>query len=500
MKKKFKLILHSLFIVVILLAACEDDYDKYKIYEVTNLTVTVTDQEGTAVSGYVTRLFNSEKPDAQIGNLFVTDTKGQVTFKDKVLGHYIIRVYSTEEDSTILSCEEIDLTKENNSLQLEVYREFKTYDFIFTVLDMDDVSIEGRKVEIYKSGTSVLLQDATSDQEGKAVFNELREGSYTVYIYGENGQTVVANKVITVKDDTINEDKINISRHPETIIFPHNTAIVITGFMSDPKGSDSPSVGSKSGDGFVHPGQYEYAQFMALEDIDFSVNNYSVVFTNSGTPTQYGWADGVYNTTSTKVYQFNLTSGSVKKGEFFYVGGYSRMIASYYKLLGSYVVSEDKWWAVNYGTTAGGNGNGAAKGTGGLMGNASSNLKDAPDGIAVFEGTDVNENSIPADAIFYATSIKNGFPVTYQICDNDLYSRESTGVEQPYFNTGTNTFIFPVPASDKGEFIMLGGRVVPGGWTQQRTGTGILMNLLDNPDASLTDIENNANSTFFVNQ
>ena len=49
---------------------------------------------------------------------------------------------------------------------------------------------------------------------------------------------------------------------------------------------------------------------------------------------EYGWADGVYNATSKKVYQMNLETGSVSKGQYFYVGGYARMICSYYQLIG----------------------------------------------------------------------------------------------------------------------------------------------------------------------
>lgn len=83
--------------------------------------------------------------------------------------------------------------------------------------------------------------------------------------------------------------------------------------MSDVKGGD---------------GNYEYMQFMATRNIDFSEENFSVVVTNNAgasIPTGFpskGWATGAAATKgNARTFKFNLTSGTVAKGEFFYVGG-----------------------------------------------------------------------------------------------------------------------------------------------------------------------------------
>ncbi len=82
------------------------------------------------------------------------------------------------------------------------------------------------------------------------------------------------------------------------------TPIVITGYLTDPSGSD---------------GNYEYIQLKATKDIDFAVTPYSVVAcNNAGTnpPSPDGWAQGLVRT-----YKINLTAGKILKGQFFYVGG-----------------------------------------------------------------------------------------------------------------------------------------------------------------------------------
>jgi hypothetical protein len=241
---------------------------------------------------------------------------------------------------------------------------------------------------------------------------------------------------------------------------------------------------------------------MALKDIDFTEESYSVVFTNSGTPTAYGWADGVYTTTSKNVYQMNLTTGSVKKGQYFYVGGSSRMICSYYQLSGSPQLDAGKFWGVDYAAEPGGNNNGAAKAGSGLLGNGSgtsqsSVVKGSPDGIAVFKGTQVDENTVPADAIFYGTTVTYE---AYQIPDNDIYNRSNpdTGEPQALFGEGANTFLFPVAAQDVGVFIKLGGQVTPTEWLVPRSGTPFVFNMKDLPGASVADIESAADCTVFI--
>ena len=82
--------------------------------------------------------------------------------------------------------------------------------------------------------------------------------------------------------------------------------LLITGFQSDPKGGD---------------GGYEYVQMLATADVNFTTTPYSIVFCNnagtasSATPLDAGWATGGQRTI-----KWNITSGSVQKGKFFYFG------------------------------------------------------------------------------------------------------------------------------------------------------------------------------------
>ena len=90
---------------------------------------------------------------------------------------------------------------------------------------------------------------------------------------------------------------------------PKLSPAVISGYLVDPNGGD---------------GNYEYIQFLASKDIDFAVTPFSVYTTNNAGATTFptlGW-----NTGGTRTYKFNLTSGKVSKGEYFYVGGTGKTI------------------------------------------------------------------------------------------------------------------------------------------------------------------------------
>jgi len=276
--------------------------------------------------------------------------------------------------------------------------------------------------------------------------------------------------------------------------------ILVTGSMSDPRGNDAPTDNvtwynpnlNANGNGYG----YEYVQFIALEDIDFSVTPYSVVVcknTATQTPTAKGWSEG-----GTRSYKFNLTEGTVTRGEFFYVGGdakalngYSSNANDYYynsydgtikdKLWKGYEVRIPDWAPQNAGTyqSAGitsikdakwirtkkirpdeaegigeaGDGFGAVN-----IGSAAAGfLSNAPnagaaltsfgvDGIAVYEGIDVDANTVPMDVVFFGNNangarnyITTGMGYTVPL--NDWYSPIdlTTKEAQPYFGQGGNT-------------------------------------------------------------
>ncbi|KAA8484373.1 hypothetical protein BDE36_1540 [Arcticibacter tournemirensis] len=225
--------------------------------------------------------------------------------------------------------------------------------------------------------------------------------------------------------------------------------VIITGFLSDPTGTDA---------------NYEYIQFMATQDLDFENTPFSVVTSNnagSATPTGMpvnGWATGEMRT-----YKFNLTSGTVAKGSFFYVGGYKQVWGS-----SSADISSAKWIAnILYASTPG---NGFGTVTTNLLANSGNGA-----GIAVFKGTDVTVNSVPVDVIFFGGDgnlFSAGPPaVGYRITDNDLYSTmEGT---QPFYKQGTNTKKFSFPAATN--FAKLGGvyNVTSQSWTTARVKTDV---------------------------
>lgn len=218
--------------------------------------------------------------------------------------------------------------------------------------------------------------------------------------------------------------------------------VVITGFVSDAKGTD---------------GNYEYFQFMATRDIDFTATPMSVVTcTNAGTAAPYagtapasGWATG-----GGRTYKFNLTAGAVKKGEFFYVGGSNKKING----PNTTDISSANWIrTIAYNTN---DGDGFGSLSAGLLPNSGN-----AGGIAIFEGINITETSVPVDAVFFGgtgkTTIYNATDnVGYRIADGDHYKSvdPASQAEQPFFYQGTNTYVIPHQnPADQGVFLKLGG-------------------------------------------
>ncbi len=251
------------------------------------------------------------------------------------------------------------------------------------------------------------------------------------------------------------------------------TPVIITGYMPDVLGGD---------------GNYEYMQFMATKDIDFSVTPFAVVTTNNAgatNPTGYpsdGWATGSKAASgNARTFKFNLTSGTVSKGEFFYVGGSSKMING----SSSTSIASAKWIrSFNYTST---NGDGFGLKTEGLFANSGN-----ASGFAIFEGTTVDKNTRPIDVIF----IKNGGQLYtpgppeagYRIANTDFYDviDPISLRPQPFYNMGTNTINFNYPP-DQGYFMKLGGTYNPrlGKWVKARTQSMILLT----KQSILTDLE-----------
>lgn len=259
---------------------------------------------------------------------------------------------------------------------------------------------------------------------------------------------------------------------PEVPEYIGSSPVIITGFLPDASGSD---------------GNYEYIQLKANVDINFKEVPFSLVTsTNAGSVLHSaGWASG-----GTRTYKFNLTSGSVKKGEYFYVGGHQMRING----ANSTKIDNANWIRfINYGTNTG---DGFGDKSSGLMPNSGN-----AGGIAIFIGTNVSEQSIPIDVIFYggngtASIISEDKTLGYRIGNTDLYSQFSieTGDLTPFFSmgNGNNDFRFPHQSKESldsgtGIFYKLGGKfdINTRKWIEPRNATIISMS----KESVLSDIE-----------
>lgn len=371
------------------------------------------------------------------------------------------------------------------------------FDFELTVVDMAGEPLAGISVDLYAqySNEKFVSTDLTGD-DGKILYKSLNIGKYSAYLSIIPGY-VSASEEIVVRTTGDHKGCVTIQNKLEN----NSSPIIITGIMSDPRGSDSAAAGTSSsypgttGNTVLHAGGYEYIQLIALENIDFGETPFSVVTCN-GEPTSEGWAAG--GTTS---FKFNLTSGKVSKGSFFYVGGQSKVIAGYGNCGKSTDIKDARWIRTIDYKTSGGDGLGDK--SNGILGNASTEGSNISDGIAVFSGTEISQYSVPVDAVFYGTIVafldmENS--TGYRIPQNDHYNPVNpvNGEPQPFFGQGTNTYLFGQPAVDAGEFNQLGGVISQNKWLAPREST--LKSLSYCPDASnLSDIEMGIGVTQFVN-
>jgi len=231
-------------------------------------------------------------------------------------------------------------------------------------------------------------------------------------------------------------------------------AFLITGVMPDPRGTDCPAINAAAtflnphlNNTAFHTGSYEYMQCLALEDIDFSKTNYSIVCYRQAANTAptnasvtNGWATG-----GSITYKFNLTEGTVSKGEFFYVGGTAMALNGYrndkrsatWPFVDCGIVSmiNCKW--IRTISTADKAGDDFGSATTGLYTNWNANF--TVNAIAAFKGTNLDKNTVPMDAVFYGYNASHMWntsrPDNYLTVPlNDWYSPADK-----YFQRGQNT-------------------------------------------------------------
>ncbi len=239
------------------------------------------------------------------------------------------------------------------------------------------------------------------------------------------------------------------------------TPVVISGFSTDVLSTD---------------GNYEYAQFLATQDLDFRQTPFAVIFSRNGgglepypdAAPKEGWATG-----GNRTYKFNITRGTVAKGTFFYVGGHKLISGG-----NSTSIASANWVANKLYVTEDGD-DGMGNANSGMMPNSGH-----PAGIGVFVGTNVTPTSVPVDAVFFgsSTSTQNTFKAAdavagtpaygYLIPNNDHYSITSG---QKFVKQGTNTFHHTYNSGNadypQGTFIKLNGqyRISNNSWPTKRT-------------------------------
>ncbi|HSB93965.1 MAG TPA: DUF5689 domain-containing protein, partial [Flavitalea sp.] len=112
---------------------------------------------------------------------------------------------------------------------------------------------------------------------------------------------------------------------------PKIAPILITGYLVDPNGTDA---------------NFEYIQLIATKNIDFAVTPFSVVTNNNAGASvapASGWATGALRT-----YKFDLTTGTVTAGQYFYIGANKNIWGA-----GSTDISSSKWFGKMYATVDG---------------------------------------------------------------------------------------------------------------------------------------------------
>ncbi|TZF83118.1 hypothetical protein FW774_12520 [Pedobacter sp. BS3] len=285
---------------------------------------------------------------------------------------------------------------------------------------------------------------------------------------------------------------------------PQDTKVIITGYVTNPAGADA---------------NREYVQLMATEDINFAETPYSVItcYTSySGTWETFapvrGWVTGKIdskkaNDPTSQTTKFNLTKGKVKAGEFFYAGGAGKKIngaaSTDISEKAPVAANQAKWIrTLTYGAKTWSGDDGIGGGIfGALFGNS-----EAPQGIVVFNTTNVTEATIPVDVVFFGTFPLNkvnqkklyerigGKELGYRICNTDRYSVSKAG----FFAKGNNTYLFPPASSSnaaaQGNFYKLGGvyDIKSKRWTDPRNGAVIVA--MTN-DTQLAEIEKGKGTT-----
>lgn len=473
-----------------LIFACDESVEYYEPV-IKKLTLEITSNNDLPVSNYIVKLYSQYNPDVVVDQE-ISDLDGKVTFGSLAPTSYIVKLFESEDGDEIQSIPVVvENSDETNSVQISLKGSISLYDF--TVYLNEEISgrvLANRKVVISKDkDVTIIIAEAKTDSKGKVTFENINDYNYYLNVYDEKGVSIAKKISLEIgRNSTSYNTTISL---PRRVI--HNADFVISGMMVNPRGYDARDPGFVSW-GITYPGEFEYVQFIALKDIDFTETPYCMVTTWNDNPTRMGWVEGKNNNRTT--HQFNIDKGTVKKGDFFIVGGRSRLLCGINENYISPSISADKWIiAKNYFSAPGDDGNGSPTGGYGILDGGGE-----VDGVAVFRGTSIDENTVPMDAIFFGKTLSKKH--YYQIPNNDLYSRTHpiNGTEQPYFSSGSNTTSMGVSIGDVGDFYLMGGQVTPEAWLIPRVPNQHVELNWTKMDPQLSDIEVGPKVTEFVDE
>ncbi len=299
----------------------------------------------------------------------------------------------------------------------------------------------------YPTGTTYAGDKIINDGFGNMILHTEPGASYANEVI-----PFMANYTGILFTDADNNPQLWPRKDDDIVILsatpPKLANIIITGYLVDPIGTDA---------------NYEYIQLMATKDIDFAATPYALTTTNNaGASTPGGFPLNGWATGDLRTYKINLATGSVSKGQYFYVGANKNIWGA-----GSTDISSSFWISKMYASVPGDD-----------FGTATTNLlanSGNAGGIAVFDVTDVTKETIPIDVIFYGGggSLYTAGPpeAGYRITNTDYYdlTNPSSLADQPYFNMGSNTGKLAFPAATN--FVRLGGtyNLITGRWTSART-------------------------------
>ncbi len=474
-------------------------YDLRGLYKGSDVTLTKDGMFGsTSISGVIISDYTEKNfSDNLNGLIFIQDNKRLNSLRGIALNVGAAEAAKwLSGDSVHVNIEGAVLTRVNGMLQVNNVtgdkfvkkmsnKPIPTNGVLAANILVDPLKYEGTLVSIVEGTYNPLLTAGTvlsgdktiNDGSDNVMIRTLTTASFAnnVAPFSANYTGILVNTLNTTTGKLVSHVRMRMTTDIEELSATSSVPdFVITGWTNDPAGTDSNN---------------EFVQFRATRDINFATTPFSVVTTNNAgasTPLGYpvtGWALGGIRT-----YKFNLTTGTVLKGEFFYVGGSKQLINS----TSSTSIASAKW--IRSFDISAVNGDGFGTASANLLANSGNAY-----GVAVFRTTTVNVNSVPIDVLFvgsggtlYQASPAQGFNIgktDWYNPVNPLEKKNPAKFAQPFYRQGTNTKAWAYwPAADAGMWNQFSGGVFDTGlgkWTKARTQQFILLS----KTSTLVDIE-----------